>query len=327
MAAVVRRPVAAAAPTAAPQRVAAPAVAPARRPVAPQAAAPATTAPVRRAPATAPAVAPARTAPTTRAAAPQQAPAVASPQMLAKRLAAMRTRWDNSKQESAKDDRGTNANVGNGEYATRLTAADIRDVEGVPGVIGFKFVIAEGDLTGEELNYPRFFDTDDKLIWTQRDLRRLGVDVDNMDITDLPAHCAALTQEQPGVRISVKWNGEYQNVRILKLIEIGGEEIVGDAAEQPVGEEVAGEVVEGELAPEGEIVEGEVPVEGEIMQVELNIGDEVSYINAKNQPQTGILMQLYTDGSCDIRDGATKKMVEGVSVTDAQVQPLAAVAQ
>jgi hypothetical protein len=355
---IARRPVAAAAAAAAP-RAAAPAAAPAARPPVRQApaaaparpaAAPAQVAPPARravAPARPAAVAPAaapagRTAPTSRAAAPQAGPAAAAGggQMLAKRLAAMRAKWDQKKAESAKDDRGTNANVDNGDYTTYLVAADIRDVEGVPGVIGFAFELAEseGDLAGQVVNYPRFFDTDDKFTWMQRDCRRLGIDVDNVDIVDLPAHLKDLVDQRIGVRINVKWNGEYQNVRILKLVDTGGEMPVGEGegavGEEVVGEELQGEIVDdGGVAPEGEVVEGEVADdggaggEGEAVQVDLQIGDEVSFIDAKNKPQTGILMQLFTDGLCDIRDAASKKMIEGLSVMDNQVQPLAAVQQ
>lgn len=211
--------------------------------------------------------------------------------IFAKRLAAMNDRWDTAKSESSKSG-GGGVTVEDGRYNTRLTAAELRDGKDNSIYVLFQFTVVEGDSTGETIGRIAGFETDDKMIYLQRDLRRLGEDVDDFEIIQLPATLAKLTKNAPGVRLTVKTKGEYTNVYIDKLVELedGG---VGEpsATEDETAEE---EPVDEEEETTEEADEAEAEAEETEVEEEWAAGDDAT-LKFKGKKVTGTVKKIVGD--------------------------------
>lgn len=228
--------------------------------------------------------------------------------LLAKQLKEMKDRWNKAKQESSKPGGGggttLSASAGGVRHVCKLTAAKLYQGDKGTQII-LEFTSVEGDEIGEKA--VRWLDlfTDEKLIWAQRDLRKLGVDVDDMDPDSLPQMCEDLVEAGPTVRITCKENGEYVNVYIDKQIQV----------EETQTEEAATEPTAETMEEPAETTE-ETPAEDQ-----LSIGDDVTY-KLKGKSFTGILKKVIDEETVEIKDDDTKKLV---SVDISRVQKLAQV--
>lgn len=146
-----------------------------------------------------------------------------SAQML-KQLREMKERWNNSKKESQKMGGGGTTLRSGEKYLTRLSRARMYSGQNGLGFV-LEFTCVEGDQTGEKGVRIHTLDTDEKITNAQRDLRRLGLEVDEVEIEQLPTSLAKLEREAPGVRIKVQDSpdGKYVNTYIDKLVDLGNE--------------------------------------------------------------------------------------------------------
>lgn len=277
----------------------------------PRAAAPAIARPAAVPARPAPAVAPAR--PTAAPARPAAPAAAARPAMTAlqKKLKGMKDIWNKGKEESAKPGPGGGTTLTVGRHICQLTECVLKEGDNGPYVL-FEFTCTdEADPEiGEKAVRFAGMDTEDRVIYLQRDLRRLGMDVDEFDIEQLEDRLAALLEQAPTVSLQVKENESngksYINVYVNKLIN--------DAAEQPVEEAVAEEPEEPTEEPAAEEEPAEEPAEGEPEpepQADvIEIGDDVRYMDAKGKPQTGMIKGVTDDATgVIVRDDITKKNV------------------
>lgn len=274
---------------------------PAAAPAKPAAAAPAK--PAVAAPAKPAAAAPKPAAPAKPAGKP-----VLQPTAMQKRLKALRDVWNAAKEESKKPGMGGGTTLTVGKHICRLTDCKLNEGDKGPYVL-FEFTcVDEADTEiGEKAVRFSGMDTEDRVVYLQRDLRKLGIDVDEFEIDQLEGVLTQLLEEAPTVQLQVKENegsdGKmYTNVYVNKLVNLNGEEA---PVEEVVGEEPA---AEGEEAPAEETVEGEP--EAEESQEVIEIGDDVRYIDPKGKPQTGMIKGVNEDGTAVmIRDDITKKVV------------------
>jgi hypothetical protein len=119
-----------------------------------------------------------------------------------------------------------------------------------------------------------------QLSYLVADLKRLGVDADQLEINsteDLESVLSELVEAKPCAKIRVKEAGEYTNVYINKLVEVDPDELAGlleqtastegeaEEAEEGVELEVGAKV---QFEVEGETITGEVKeIDGETVKV------------------------------------------------------------
>lgn len=235
------------------------------------------------------------------------APAAATPAMtpLQKRLKALKESWNSGKEESKKT--GGATTLSDGRHLCKLTDASL--LEGNKGpFVKFEFTAVEGDEIGEKGVRNCGLDSEDRIVYLQRDLRRLGVEVDDFDIEQLPDILAELAGQAPGVRVTVKTNegsdGKmYSNCYIDKLVALDGSE--GEAPAEAEAEAEPEAEAETEEAPAETEAEAEAEPEGETLEV----GDDVTYLSGKVK-LTGVVKSIdYDTSMIGIRDDKTKKVI------------------
>lgn len=231
----------------------------------------------------------ARTARTVAAVAKTAAPAAkASPpgnSLMAKQLAKMKAAWDKNREES-KDTSNFNQ-LPDGKYKTKLTDACLREVGDAVKAM-FEFTVVEGDSTGEKATRWDGIDTEERVLYLQKDLRRLGLDVDTFEIDQLEDALEELLQSAPVVRITVKNKDGYCNCYIDKVL----------ADDDAV---IADPVVDNTDPPAD-------PAADPAAEDVVDIGSEVSYVNpVTKKKSTGVVMVIYTDDTVEIRDDTDKK--------------------
>jgi hypothetical protein len=140
---------------------------------------------------------------------------------IARQLAAMEASWNGSKADSKQND--FELLVPAGSYVTQLVGQRVFGYGKKQIAIVLEFTVIEGDEQGQAISIFRELTDPDKLVWAQRDLRKLGSDVDSLAAKDIPAEAEALVQAAPEVRIIVKPGKEPGSLfaNISKLITPG----------------------------------------------------------------------------------------------------------
>jgi flagellar biosynthesis GTPase FlhF len=121
--------------------------------------------------------------------------------------------------------------VPDGVYVGNLTRAEVGESQNGRLQASFRVVISSGEYKGEHVNWWSGLATEDNVMYFQRDLARLGLEMPE-DMNDLPDALSELEKEKKSIRIRVVTNGEYQNVRILKAVDVETEEPVDDESEE-----------------------------------------------------------------------------------------------
>jgi hypothetical protein len=142
------------------------------------------------------------------------------PQMQ-KRLKEMKERFARGKEEAKK-------NAGGGttltpdprvKYLTRLSKAKLVDTDDGPAIV-LEFTCIDGDQTGEKATLFMGMNTDEKVGYMLRDLRRLGYEIDDLQPEELPDLCDDMNKTAPVVKIKVVEKGNYINTYIDKLVPL-----------------------------------------------------------------------------------------------------------
>lgn len=267
-------------------------VAPATQQVAPKPAAPAAR-PATAAPAAAAGPVRPTAAPPAR---PARAPAPAAVSPIAKRLAAMRKAWDDKKEVSRNmTDFGIKVEVG--DYICRLTGGTVKLTDSWFGMI-LNFTVVDGDSTGEQIDVLGEI-KEDRMIFIQRDMRKLGLDVDAFPIDDIESQVAAAVEAAPGAKIHVGMSekgNKYAN--IIDGLVLDENNTLVEPAEEPVAEPDAEAPVE-EAPAEEEVVE-EAPAEEPTH--ELQLGEHVQFM-LSGAATVGEIKKFNDDGSMNVTVG------------------------
>lgn len=263
-----------------------------------------------------------------------------------RKLREMKEAWERNKEESKKAGGRGGTTLKPGEkYLTRLSDAMLRDGENGP-YARLEFTCIEGDQTGEKGIVNGNFDSDDRIVYFQRDLRRLGVEVDDFDVTQLPAILADLKAKQPGVRLAVaeSKDGKYINCYIDKLVQmdegspdVGGEDDAVAAPPPPRGAaprpapRAAPAPATGRFSaptpapaarpapgpakpaprPASAVRSNPAPVEepAAVEEVEpLEVNQQVGYITKAGVRKTGVVNKLVDDDIVHVKDDADGKL-------------------
>lgn len=139
--------------------------------------------------------------------------------------------------------------VTDGIYTGKLIKAEMGESQKGRLQVCFRVEVAGGEYKGEKVTWYSGLETENNMMYFQRDIVRLGKEVPE-DPSDLEGVLKELEKEKPVIRIQLKTSGEFQNVRILKLVEDADEEVETD-------EEVEEEVEEDEAEEESDDEEAE----------------------------------------------------------------------
>lgn len=226
-------------------------------------------------------LAPAKAAPAPPAKAAPKAPPAPKLTPVQQRLKQMQDAYNESKEaaKSGGDNRGTTLSPG--VHICRLVEARLIPSDEKINVL-FNFQCVEGEETGETGQIWHRIDDPEKMVYFNRDLIRLEVDIDQVDIMDIEGLLAALQNEAPAVRLKVKEKGEYTNCFIDKRVALDESGELVEVAEE-AAEDETGEAVEGGVAEEGEEVTEEGGEEVTEESAETEGGDEEGEVVEEEQ--------------------------------------------
>ena len=140
-----------------------------------------------------------------------------------KKTGSMAGLWKKSK-EKAKENNFTDAIVSEvGNYRMQIVGAEIGDYGDERKIMLKWVVIDDDDCEGQINTCWEGIETEERLIWLQRMLIGLGVDIDDIDPEeeeDLLEVFNELIEEQVCAKVQIKEKDGYINMRVGKAIEI-----------------------------------------------------------------------------------------------------------
>jgi cobalamin biosynthesis protein CobT len=146
-----------------------------------------------------------------------------------KKLAKAKSAWKNAMKK--KPDFGSD--LPDGTYHVRLTTAEVVESQSSGNLqVHWAAVVLEGESKGDKLNWYSQLKTEDNMMYLQRDITKLGEESPE-DPTELEDTLKSISKKKPAVKVSVKTNGDFQNVRFGKLLT---DEDVADDDEEEVEE-------------------------------------------------------------------------------------------
>jgi hypothetical protein len=194
--------------------------------------------------------------------------------LFSKQLAAGKAAWGKNKERSKSAGK---INVDKGIYTCVLNAVksvQVGQEKTLKHIWEWK-VKEPSDSAGEMI--PIWHDPidEDKSLFYLRDLRSLGVNVDEMDITDLPEVIADLLKSKVHAKLAVTEtaDGMYKNAKVLKGVDNDGADEGADAGEdkdKDAGKEEASELKVGDTV---KATRGKDSITGEITEIE---GDQIT---------------------------------------------------
>lgn len=220
---------------------------------------------------------------------------------LLKRLKKLKQPWETQKTER----KGAGCNLDNGTYIFQLT--DMHLHESANGNLGIRseWTVVRGEQKGETCFVWNGLDNEDNMPYTQGYLRRIGVDVDELSLDDIPEMCNELIEAAPCVRASIKINEEsgFPNLRVLKLVELEDDEDDEDEEEEE-DEKKSSKKSKGKGADDDDDEEEEEEEEEDNGGFE--VGDEVTFTGKKGKAVSATIKKL-KDGEAKLEceDGKT----------------------
>lgn len=137
-------------------------------------------------------------------------------------------KWKKSKQEAG-EGLGDFINVDPGNYRMQLVKAEVGEYGGTLKLMTKYAVIDEDDLGALCTDFEGPLDDDDRLVWVQRLMIALGVDLDEVEIEnpeDIAECLMELVEEGLAVKVRVTEKDGYLNMRVLKAIEVDEDELL-----------------------------------------------------------------------------------------------------
>lgn len=219
-----------------------------------------------------------------------------------------------------------NPNVEDGRYIAQLMGLELGQSSSGRDQIARDFKIIEGESKGEKLRDYQGLDTEKGISFFMRDLKRLGYEEPD-GLEECGPIVEEINKEKPKVRITVKNNGEFQNVFIDKALsddeaEDGTEEGAETAGDEEVEIEVGMTVV---AKIDGEDVTGKVTKiledQGKI-KIETEDGDVHRVpVDDVSLPEKGEDEDDDKDGKVDLEDMDRKELEELIDEKDLDVSP------
>lgn len=143
----------------------------------------------------------------------------------AERIANLGEAWGKAKDEAGKGF----VDIPPGVYNFQLIGAEITESSNDWLHVAFRFAcISEGEFLGETFVHRCGLEKEESLPFLVRDLQRLGVDTEDVELSsldDLEPVLEDLTSGAPCIRGKLVESGEFTNLRIQRLLELDDDEI------------------------------------------------------------------------------------------------------
>ena len=129
-----------------------------------------------------------------------------------------KSKWSKAT-DRAKEDSGGIPQFDDGRYRMQLQKMEVGESKkGRPQVIStWKF--KEGDYKGQLYKSFQGIDNEDGVFYFLLDVKRLGFEVDEFDPSELGDLIKTITEDKPTALVSLSTKGEYQNLRISRVVE------------------------------------------------------------------------------------------------------------
>jgi hypothetical protein len=141
-------------------------------------------------------------------------------------------KWNKAK-ESAGDGFGDPVPLDAGNYRMQLVHATVIDTDSKGRTLVLKWCVIDEDDNGVICTEFEGIEDDERIVWVQRKLISLGVDLDEIEVDsedDLIGVFEELIKEYVCARVRVIEKDGYTNMRVLKAVDVDDDELV-DAEE------------------------------------------------------------------------------------------------
>jgi hypothetical protein len=177
------------------------------------------------------------------------------------RLEKLNKKWGAAKQEAAKTPDGFER-MDDGRYVARLTGYTIGESQSGRFQLTTDFAVVQGDEKGQAIRRFDGLEKAESLPYVAKYLQRLGVDLEDFELTELDDVMKKLVEERPAVQLRLVTNGDFQNVYVDRIVETDD-----DVDEDEDGKDKD----EVDLPEVGDTIKAEVDdeeVEGEVIKVD-----------------------------------------------------------
>lgn len=224
-----------------------------------------------------------------------------------------------------------------GRYEARLVGAKLMQSNAGNTQIDWSWKFLDGQYEGKVKHSYQQLMTEDNLYYLGRDLERMGYELPD-DLTQLPEILADIEKSKPVGSITLKTNGDFQNVYIRKMYtadeeeeaeeeteEEESDEDTEDESEEEPEDEESEEEAEEEESEEEEAEEEEEETEDEEEgddtgeEVEIHEGMKVSVETVKGRETGKIIEILEKEEKVKVRLDSSGKVVR-VAVDDVEVE-------
>lgn len=210
--------------------------------------------------------------------------------------------WNKAKDKVAEDGGDWIEVPAGGPYPCQLVDAEIADFGGEQKVKTKWCVVSDDEFRGKLLTNFQSIATDESLVWIQRELIAMGVDVDSLTIekdSDILDVYQSLIDDKVCVLVRVTENGEYLNMRVKKATEVEESLLVDpqDAKKGKVAEEEGGEDEGGE-------------------EITLEVGSIITFKRKGKEAQAEVL-EFNEDEDPIVKIGKRKVTIPSDDITDA----------
>lgn len=160
-----------------------------------------------------------------------------SAQNFKKKLAAAGKKWKEAR-KNASSGGGNYEEFEDGRYLTQVTELEIGESQNgrLQLVWGFKFL--EGDYKDKTKRDYQGMETEQNLQFVAQRIAQFGYEVPE-DIEDIEDPVKAILKEKPICRISIKTKGDFQNVRVLKVLGKDEADAAAEDADESESEEIS----------------------------------------------------------------------------------------
>ena len=144
------------------------------------------------------------------------------------RLKNMGRAWKTAKHRAQHEATGGMDDLADGSYICVVTKARLNESASSGRLqISWEYTILEGENRGRIIYEHAGLETEDNLMWTARRLAQLGYDISDMEIGEIETVLSDVIDEKIKVRVGLRTNGEFRNVRVQKnLGSLGRKETI-----------------------------------------------------------------------------------------------------
>lgn len=193
-------------------------------------------------------------------------------------------KWNKAK-ENADDGFGDPVPLDAGNYRMQLVGASIIDTDSKGRTLVFKWCVIDEDDNGVICTEFEGIEDDERIVWVQRKLISLGVDLDEIEVDsedDLIGVFEELIKECVCARVRVIEKDGYTNMRVLKAVDVDDDELVDaeEALKGGGGSSSDGESEEKSKAKRGRGKKKEEPTG--VTKDELEVGDKIKFTDPES---------------------------------------------